>query len=194
MTIRSWAQASRTSLPFGSGFFIVSLNDIDLNRSTCIKVASAGYVVYVVCLKTSSETAKVVLIAALLVEASFVMSRWLRTPEPRFHSHDSDVLKAKNIKNQVPSPTKPPSLAFYRESHVKHFFTNSYRPPHFSKKLPLRGEFGSRSVTASEGGIKELCAKTFAMLGLCVVVVARVDPAFFPSRCESLGDQSISSH
>ena len=93
MTIRSWAQASRTSLPFGSGFFIVSLNDIDLNRSTCIKVASAGYVVYVVCLKTSSETAKVVLIAALLVEASFVMSRWLRTPEPRFHSHDSDVLK-----------------------------------------------------------------------------------------------------
>ncbi|CAL1160314.1 unnamed protein product [Cladocopium goreaui] len=38
-------------------------------ESTCIKVASAGYVGYVVCL-TTSETAKVVLIVALLVVSS----------------------------------------------------------------------------------------------------------------------------
>ena len=47
---------------------------------------------------------------------------------------------APKAKNQVPSPTKPPSLGFYPESHVKHFFINC--TPHFSKKLPLRGEFG----------------------------------------------------
>eukprot|EP00435_Cladocopium_sp_Y103_P014260 s2763_g3.t1 len=98
---------------------------------------------------TIRSWAQVVLIVALLVVASCVMSPWLRTPESRFHSNDTCALTAKN---QVPSPTKSQILS----SHVGHLFINLSTP--HSKKLPPRGEFGAVSKVQFWPPLKEASA------------------------------------
>lgn len=170
------------SYQFGFWFrkFCLSLNDIDLHRSTCIKVASAGYVGYVVCL-TTSETAKVVLIVALLVEASCVMSRWLRTPEPRFHSHDTYALRSQSQEPSSKSHQATKSRILSRKpcQAFLHQLYSTFQQETASKRwvrLAQCHQCSSGRLWRRHQRALRLCAKTFATLGLCIIVVTSVGP------------------